>query len=233
MITIFSRVKNKIKNSLKTPKERLAEKRHSLVGSSKFWKMKRKFQISFLKSVGLQAEHYLLDIGCGTLRGGIPLIEYLNEGHYFGIEARTEALEEGRKELREFNLESKMPVLMCTTDIISSEIKQKFDFIWAFSVLIHMNDQILDDCFHFVGKNLAENGHFYANVIISKNLANDTKKAGDWYDFPVMVRKIEFYQQISSRHGLSMSELGTLQSLGHNSGAVGQDKQIMLEFGKS
>ena len=125
-----------------------------------------------------------------------------------------------------------MPVLISTEDILSFEVEQQFDFMWAFSVLIHMNDQILDDCFHFVERHLAKNGQFFANVISSENIANDSKKAGDWHNFPVMVRKIEFYRQISSRYGLSMSELGTLKSLGHNSGAVGQDKQIMLKFWK-
>ena len=84
-----------------------SEKRHSLVGPPYLWKMKRDFQIQFLKTMGLKPEHYLLDIGCGTLRGGIPLIKYLQDGHYFGVEVRKEVLDEGRKELREASLEEK------------------------------------------------------------------------------------------------------------------------------
>ena len=58
------------------------ERRHAMVGPAKLWKMKRDFQIKFLKKSGLLPKHYLLDIGCGTLRGGIPFIEYLDEKKY-------------------------------------------------------------------------------------------------------------------------------------------------------
>lgn len=84
-----------------------SEKRHSLVGPPHLWKMKRDFQIQFLKHVGLQPEHYLLDIGCGTLRGGIPIIEYLEEQHYHGVEVRDSVLEAGRRELQEADLKAK------------------------------------------------------------------------------------------------------------------------------
>ena len=57
--------------------------------------------------MGLAPEHYLLDIGCGTLRGGIPLIAYLLNGHYFGIEMRADILDEGRTELAEAGLVGK------------------------------------------------------------------------------------------------------------------------------
>ena len=59
--------------------------RHSLVGPAHLWEIKRAFQIQFLQSVGLTPDQYLLDMGCGTLRGGIPIIKYLEPGHYYGI----------------------------------------------------------------------------------------------------------------------------------------------------
>ena len=65
------------------------ERRHSLVGPEHLWKMKRDFQIRFLKDMNLQPEHYLIEIGCGTLRGGIPIINYLQKGHYFGADVKT------------------------------------------------------------------------------------------------------------------------------------------------
>jgi hypothetical protein len=46
--------------------------------------MKRDFQIKFLIEAGLEPEHYFCDLGCGTLRVGLPVIEYLAPGRYFG-----------------------------------------------------------------------------------------------------------------------------------------------------
>ena len=61
------------------------KRRHGMVGPPYLWKMKREFQIKFLTDMDLKPDHYLLDLGCGTLRGGIPIIEYLEIGHYFGF----------------------------------------------------------------------------------------------------------------------------------------------------
>ena len=134
------------------------ERRHALVGPAGLWKEKRDFQFQFLRERNLQAEHYLLDIGCGTLRGGIPLIDYLQEGHYFGIEVRAETLAEGRKELCEEGLVGKSPTLLLSEDISQLVIDQQFDYMWAFSVLIHMADDILDRTLAFVSRQLTDTG---------------------------------------------------------------------------
>jgi hypothetical protein len=39
----------------------------------------------------------LVDLGCGTLRGGIPIIEYLDADSYIGVDVREEAIEEARR----------------------------------------------------------------------------------------------------------------------------------------
>ncbi len=86
------------------------ETRHILVGAAEHWQAQRDVQLGFLVARGLRPTHHLLDIGCGTLRGGIPLIRFLEPGHYYGIEVRREVLEQGREELREQQLEQKVPV---------------------------------------------------------------------------------------------------------------------------
>ncbi|MGH8603035.1 MAG: class I SAM-dependent methyltransferase, partial [Gammaproteobacteria bacterium] len=149
-------------------------RRHSRVGSPKLWKMKRDFQIRFLEQAGLEPQHHLLDLGCGTLRGGIPIIEYLEKGHYFGVEARQDVLDEGRKELQESKLVDKEPTLIATADISSLNLAQEFDFIWAFSVLIHMEDKILYDALDFARRHLKDDGCFYANANV------DDRADGSW-----------------------------------------------------
>ncbi len=200
------------------------EKRHALVGPSRLWKMKRQFQIDYLKSVGLKPESFLLDIGCGTLRGGVPLIEYLESGHYHGVERRAEVLEEGKKELEKNGLSGKSPVLRAVEDLSTESFGRKFDFIWAFSVLIHLEDDILFGCLDFVSRHLEEGGSFYANVKLG--VGNE----GKWEEFPVVWRTLEFYQENAARYGMNVEELATLKELGHVSGEELQDTQNMLRF---
>ncbi len=200
-----------------------SERRHELVGPADLWKMKRDFQIAFLKNMGLKPEHYLLDVGCGTLRGGIPIIEYLQECHYYGIDARENVLLEGRKELHEANLDWKNPVLIASSDVQKVELSRKFEFIWAFSVLFHMTDAILVDTLSLVGKHLAADGVFYANVNIG------VKSEKQWQGFPVVWRTSEFYNNVCAQSGLSVSDLGPIRELGHISNAGAQDQQHMLK----
>ncbi len=198
-------------------------KRHSLVGSPKLWKQKREFQIGFLKEQGLSPEHYILDLGCGTLRGGMPIIEYLETGHYFGIDVRPEVLVEARKELADAGMDGKEPTLV-TQEQSDSIPGERFDFIWAFSVLIHMDDSALARAMGLVQRCIARDGVFLANV----NLGVGEEL--EWQGFPVVRRPYEFYRDSAAKVGLSVEDLGALKDLGHHSGMPSQDAQHMLRF---
>lgn len=200
-------------------------RRHSLVGPPAMWKMKRDFQRSFLVHAGLQLSHRLLDLGCGTLRGGISLIEYLEKGNYVGIEPREEALEKGRKELDDAGLAHKNPTLI-SGEPSTVDISRRFDVIWAFSVLFHMTDEIIDETLHFVQDHLADGGTFYANVKIGER---PNKK---WLEYPVSWRTHEAYRDACKSNGLSVDDLAPIGELGHESGDPEQDAQRMLQIRK-
>jgi SAM-dependent methyltransferase len=196
-----------------------APTRHELVGPPDLWERKRRFQFEFLTSQGLASEHRLLDIGCGALRGGIPLIEYLQSGHYMGVEARAEVLEEGRKELAESGLEHKRPLLVNASDPAQIQIDAPFDFAWAFSVLIHMPDEVVQAYLGFVAGALADGGRFYANVGLGE------RPEGEWQGFPVVARPRESYQCWAASCGLSVTDVGTLGALGHR---MGRGEEMMM-----
>ena len=133
-------------------------KRHLLVGPASLWKMKQDFQIQFLKKHGLLPKHKLIDIGCGTLRGGIPLINYLNTTNYHGIDVRKKALNEGKKGIEEEGLITKHPILILFEDFSTIDLGVKFDVMFAFSVLFHLEDSIAKSCFKFIAKYIASDG---------------------------------------------------------------------------
>lgn len=201
-----------------------AEDRHALVGSPELWRMKREFQVAFLKSRGLGPGDWLLDLGCGTLRGGIPLIAYLEAGHYAGVESRAKVLAEGRKELREAGLEHKGPVLRVSDDLAGLNLGRNYDVVWAFSVLIHMTDAILREAMGFASRHMHPGSSFYANVNIGD------AKARSWQGFPVMTRPIGFYESEAERAGMRVEVVGMLGDLGHVSGHAAQDRQPMLRM---
>jgi len=222
----FKAVKNlkrKIQSLTQTPLER----RHSMVGHAKLWKLKRDFQIQFLLQAGLQPHHQFFEIGYGTLRGGIPIIQYLNEGHYAGTEIRMQVYEEAKNELEEAELLHKKRALIVEPDIKKIKLNKKFDYIWAFSVLMHMKNDILSDCFSFVYNNLSDEGFFYANVSTSG------KPQGEWQGFPVMHHSLNFYNECCLKAGLKCESIGTLKELGHFTSLSKHDNQVMLKIRKA
>jgi SAM-dependent methyltransferase len=212
-------LRKKIKWWLASP----AERRHSLVGPMRDWQKKREFQLLFLKQMGLLPQHYLLDIGCGTLRGGIPLIDYLETGHYFGVEVRRSVLDEAAKELHEAGLEHKTPQLSLAPSLSTLALGREFDFLWAFSVLIHLSDELLEGCLSAAARHLKDTGAFYANVNIGD------RQDGQWQGFPVVFRSGEFYREAGRRHGLDVADLGTCGAF-HASGIRAQDDKHMLKM---
>jgi SAM-dependent methyltransferase len=201
-----------------------AGRRHSLVGRSELWPMKRAFQIDFLRRQGLQPGHTVLDIGCGSLRGGAALIAYLEPGGYSGIDVRESVLAEARQELLREKLLAKRPELVLAADMTELDLKRRFDALWAFSVLFHLADPILDACFAMAARHLEPEGVFFANVIAGEG------SPGEWQGFPVAPRTLEAYRALALRHGLQARVIGTLAELGHHSGDSSQDAQCMMAF---
>jgi len=201
--------------------------RHGLVGPTELAEMKRAFQIRFLRGQGLVPDHYLLDLGCGTLRGGIPIIAYLEPAHYYGVEVRPEVLVEARKELAEHRLTEKRPVLLGGEGLRPALGGRQFDVVWAFSVIMHMSDEILRDILPLVADHLGPGATFYANV------HQGERHDGRWQGFPVVTRPLAFYAEEARKAGLGVRSLGTLDALGHQSGRADHDAQLMLAFTRS
>ena len=99
--------------------------------------------------------------------------------------------------------------------------------MWAFSVMIHMKDEIAEACLLMVSKHLPTNGSYYANV----NIGNWSE--GMWEGFPVVSRSLKFYKTMAAKFNLKVEDVGDLKSLGHNTGIEKQDSQRMLRFSKN
>jgi len=95
-------------------------------------------QLEILLSRGLLPHHCVLDIGCGALRGGWWLINFLRPACYFGIEPNKKMLDAGIEVmLGERLLEEKRPSFSNNANFDFSVFCQTFDFIVARSVWTH------------------------------------------------------------------------------------------------
>lgn len=185
-----------------------SSRRHKLVGNPLNWKLFRDFQLKFLINQGLKPQDKFLEIGCGTLRGGIPVIKFLNEGNYFGYDVRKNVIKEARKEVKKNKIKYKNPTLIYISGVNKLSLNIRPNLIWAFLVLIHMEDQNLEDTFKFVSNNLEKDGVFLASV----NLGIREKLGGNWYGFPVQKRPLNFYKEIGKKYNLKVKSLGPLKN---------------------
>lgn len=109
----------------------LAEKHHVQYGLP--WAM-GKCIFDFVVSAGVLPRHRVLDFGCGALRLGHRLIDYLEAGNYFGVDAHLDSLEAATTyELPLHGLEAKRPRLLWDREFTLSHFGTTFDWIVDFS----------------------------------------------------------------------------------------------------
>jgi ubiquinone/menaquinone biosynthesis C-methylase UbiE len=187
------------------------------------WEEHRRFQIDLLQSQGLNADSTMLEFGCGPLTLGLPLISLLGSGQYTGVDIRNSVLDISWMQIGKHKLSEKNPRLICATDFGEQALSDaRFNFVWSISVLFHLTDEVLEQCFRAAAKRLQPDGSFLANVMI--DMDNST-----WLEFPFIRRTIEDYLELASRCGLKGISLGTIQQLGFKLGGA-EKTNPMLKF---
>lgn len=126
------------------------------------WEEMGRLQFEYLVGQGLQPHHRFLDIGCGSLRGGLHFIRYLDRGRYVGIDASEKLLLAGREELRRAGLKDRRPTLVHMSDFGLSRLGGRFDMALAQSVFTHLPLNDIIRCLMGVDEVLAPGGRFYA-----------------------------------------------------------------------
>ena len=132
----------------------------SFVGG--MWEELGKLQFDFLIESGLKPNHKLLDIGCGSLRGGLHYVKYLDEGNYFGLDINKSLIDAGKIELEEANLTNKHPNLIVDDKFSFDKFNSKFDFMISVSVFTHLPMNIIVRCLNNARESLSPNGLYYA-----------------------------------------------------------------------
>ena len=125
------------------------------------WQKVGKLQFSYLRQHGLQPEHHLLEIGCGNLRAGWRLINFLDVGHYYGIDISPDVIRAAQATVAERDLGGKRPHLSVNDDLkFASLPEEAFDVVNAHSVFSHCPLPVIEECFAHVGRILKSDGFF-------------------------------------------------------------------------
>lgn len=138
-------------------------RRHHRAAVGGLWEELGKLQFDFLVGRGLQPFHYLADIGCGCLRGGLHFIRYLDTGHYAGLDINASLLEAGRKEAGQHGLEAKDPQLLLDDGFRSSRFERPFDYMLSVSLFTHLPINHIVRCLSESARALAPDGIYFAS----------------------------------------------------------------------
>jgi SAM-dependent methyltransferase len=131
------------------------------------WEEIGQLQFDFLVGEGLTPEHYLLDVGCGSLRGGVHFVKYLEPGHYFGIDQSADLLAAGESELQRAGVTGKNPALVARSDFAAEHFGQRFDFALAQSLFTHLPFNSIVRCVAEVDRVLRPGGRFFASFFVN------------------------------------------------------------------
>lgn len=127
------------------------------------WEEIGRLQFQFLKNEGLEPTDVLLDIGCGSLRGGVHLIPYLERGHYLGIEKERELIERGiREEIGQDLQNKKEPSLVVSAGFEFEQFDRAPDVAIAHSLFTHLPEHTIELCFRKLRPTISADGVFYA-----------------------------------------------------------------------
>jgi hypothetical protein len=93
-----------------------------------------------LQDEGLKPEDVCVDYGCGTLRVGHHVMNYLKPGSYWGLDIDRYLLEEGQKLIGEKLLTEKRPNLrVISPSSVAEAAAAKPAMLGSFAVLIHVH----------------------------------------------------------------------------------------------
>ena len=113
------------------------------------WDELGQLQLDFMVSAGLEPHHVLLDIGCGSLRGGVKFIPYLAPGNYWGVDKNDALLRVGYDlELRRAGLTARQPreQIVCLPDFEFDRLDAACDYAIAQSLFTHLSHHGIRRC---------------------------------------------------------------------------------------
>jgi SAM-dependent methyltransferase len=162
------------------------------------WEEMGALQLTLLQEHGLAPSSTVLDIGCGSLRGGRKVIAFLDPGNYWGTEIAERLLDAGRSCIKEDGLSHKAPHLLHVHDFNFRELAgRKFDFVLIFGVFTDVPPNAVRECFSGLLELMHGKSVGLATFGLSDRFNSDFRAIRFRQPFA-------FYEELAQMHGLDV-----------------------------
>ena len=146
-----------------------------------------RFQLELLLLEGLQKEDRVLEIGCGALTAGIPIMSFLESGNYAGIDPNKWLIDASLQvdENQEASYQ-KQPVFLYNPNFDATSLNTSFDYIISHSIISHAAHWQLPLFLENCSKVLKENGKVLFSLRLTEpneygnEGATEETRANEW-----------------------------------------------------
>ncbi|HEX2580546.1 MAG TPA: class I SAM-dependent methyltransferase [Dongiaceae bacterium] len=171
------------------------------VGRADYYDVVGALQFQLLTMFGMRETSSLLDIGCGSLRGGRFAILYLEAGGYCGMEPDEHAwaITEGLQvHFGSDYIERKRPTFLHDGNFTLTKFQRRFDYLMAQSIFSHASRGQIDRCLGEAAKVMHGRSIFLATYF-----AGEADYAEDAWVYPGITRfRPETFSALCAVHGL-------------------------------
>jgi SAM-dependent methyltransferase len=178
------------------------------------WLALGQMQFDYLVGHGLKPGDRMLEIGCGNLRAGWRFIDYLDAGHYYGIDISPDILLAAERTLVERGLQPKLPHLTVVNDLTFDFLPAEyFTVVHAHSVFSHSPLEVIDQALGHVGRVLTPDGLFDFTFDRTEGAEHHVL----WEDF---YYRTESLLALAEKHGLQARFMDDWEQLPHGQSKI-------------
>jgi SAM-dependent methyltransferase len=173
------------------------------------WRENGQMQFDYLRRHGLQPEHRVLEIGCGNLRAGWLIIDFIEAGHFYGFDISQHVLFAAQDTVVRQGLGDKLPYLTLVKDMRMEFLpSEHFDIVHAHSVFSHCPLPVIEECFANVGRIMKPNAFFDFTFNRTQGKEFERLREDFYYRTDTLIAAAE-------RHGLKARFMDDWELLGH------------------